>query len=340
MDPLSGIASIATIVTLIGPTTKLIKSLYGIASDEGIVAKEISRMANRLQTSSVSIDIGLEDLKGRSKILEGIQSAPSEVLQYIIDNESVEKIVSGTEAVSKQMSDIERDLNDMKERPKIIKKLKWCLWSKMEMESLFPEMQLVASCLSLVRPIISHEIDQYLLKGSSGTVALCLEQQMESRRSQMKLFEKQFRRNIKEQHSSVDGESNYEAQFEAVTEPLLNLSRSNRLFVYRYRVGLRPTFTAKKGRGQEKRKDHYRENQQRETLSHRRGRVQKCQQKLSYHQHEDQPERFTPSGQRYHNAPMRQQTANWECRKRGKVKGSGPRQVMLRIPETAAKKLL
>jgi len=135
-------------------------------------------MAKRIQGFATSIDIGLEALKCHSSTLEKMQQTQSKVLQSIIDNNSLDIIVSGTESIRKQMSDTTSDLKDMRERPRILKKIDWLLRNKMEVESLFPEMQLVVACLSLVCPIIKIEIDKYILKRSSGEVAQCLKQEM------------------------------------------------------------------------------------------------------------------------------------------------------------------
>jgi hypothetical protein len=178
MEPLGAFASVATIVGLIRPTAKFVRSLRGITSDDGYVATEIRRMAIRIQASATSIDVALQELKGHSSTLEKMQHAPSKVLQYIVDNKSMEIIVSGTESISKQMRDTARDLSDKKKRFKIINKIDWILRKHMEVESLFPEMQLVAACLSLVCPIIRLEINQYILNKSSGEVAQCLEQEL------------------------------------------------------------------------------------------------------------------------------------------------------------------
>ncbi|KAJ0124220.1 Uncharacterized protein HZ326_31366 [Fusarium oxysporum f. sp. albedinis] len=178
MEALGAFASVVTIVGLIRPTTKFVRSLRGITSDDGHVAKEIERMASSIQASANSIDVSLKALKGHASTLEKMQRAPSEVLQYIIDNKSIDIIVSGTESIRKQMRDTSRDLNDTNNRSEILRKINWLLLDKMEVESLFPEMQVVASCLNLVCPIIGLEINRYLLNKSSGEVAECLKQEM------------------------------------------------------------------------------------------------------------------------------------------------------------------
>ncbi|KAK2668815.1 hypothetical protein RAB80_016195 [Fusarium oxysporum f. sp. vasinfectum] len=224
MEPLGAFASVVTIVGLIRPTAKFVRSLRGITSDDGHVAKEIHTMAIRIQGSAHSIDVALEELKGHSSTLEKMQHAPSKVLQYIIDNKSMDIIVSGTESIAKQMRDIARDLSDTKKRFKILKKIDWILRDKMEVESLFPEMQLVASCLSLVCPIIRLEISQYILNKSSGEVAQCLKQEMKSLRRQLEMVERQYHSMMKEQRSGMNAESD----FEAGAKPLLRLAQSVR----------------------------------------------------------------------------------------------------------------
>ncbi|KAF4458122.1 hypothetical protein F53441_57 [Fusarium austroafricanum] len=149
MEDFGAFTGAATLVTLVRPTAKFVESLSSIASDNGVVAEEIRRMSSHIQMSAAIIDTSLEALKGHFKALKRTKHTPSPVLH-------------------KQMNDIVRDLKDMKERPKIIKKLKWILRNKMEVESLFPEMQLVASSLSLICPIIRLEIDEYLLKEANG----------------------------------------------------------------------------------------------------------------------------------------------------------------------------
>ncbi|TXB97052.1 hypothetical protein FocTR4_00011704 [Fusarium oxysporum f. sp. cubense] len=178
MEALGAFASVVTIVGLIRPTTKFVRSLRGITSNDGHVAKEIERMASSIQASATSIDVSLKALKGHASTLEKMQRAPSEVLQYIIDNKSIDIIVSGTESIRKQMRDTSRDLDDTNNRSEILRKINWLLLDKMEVESLFPEMQVVASCLNLVCPIIGLEINRYLLNKSSGEVAECLKQEI------------------------------------------------------------------------------------------------------------------------------------------------------------------
>ncbi|KAH7215686.1 hypothetical protein DER44DRAFT_653241 [Fusarium oxysporum] len=220
MEALGAFASVVTIVGLIRPTTKFVRSLRGITSDDGHVAKEIERMASSIQASATSIDVSLKALKGHASTLEKMQRAPSEVLQYIIDNKSIDIIVSGTESIRKQMRDTSRDLDDTNNRSEILRKINWLLLDKMEVESLFPEMQVVASCLNLVCPIIGLEINRYLLNKSSGEVAECLKQEM----GQLKLVEKQYQSVMKELWSSINGESD----FEAATKSLFYLSQSVR----------------------------------------------------------------------------------------------------------------
>ncbi|KAF4443092.1 hypothetical protein FACUT_1646 [Fusarium acutatum] len=226
MEPVGALASVITIVGLIRPTAKFVKALRGIASENGMVASEIHRMATRIQTSATSIDIALEDLKSHSWTLRQISSTPSKILQYIIDNNSMQTIVSGTQSISNQMRDKAQDLKHLKKQPNLYKKLKWCIWDKMEVESLFPEMQLVAACLSLVCPIIRLEVNQFMLEKSPGEVAQCLRQEMTYLRGQLKMVEKQCQALIQEQHSSINPE--FEAEFHAMAKPLLRLAKSVR----------------------------------------------------------------------------------------------------------------
>ncbi|KAF4342497.1 hypothetical protein FBEOM_3583 [Fusarium beomiforme] len=212
MEPISAFASVVTIVGLLRPTARFVKSLKGITSDEGLVAMEVGRMATRIETSATSIDVSLQALKGHSSTLAQMQETSSNILQYIIDNNLMDMIISGTENVSKQMIDMTRDLKDLRERPRIIKMIKWFLRDKLEVESLFPEMQLVAACLSLVCPIIQLEIDNYILKKSSGEVAQCLKHEII----------------MQEQQLSMNGESDFEAEFLTGAKPLLRLARSVR----------------------------------------------------------------------------------------------------------------
>ncbi|RKK74654.1 hypothetical protein BFJ69_g8370 [Fusarium oxysporum] len=228
MEPVGALASVITIVGLIRPTAKFVKALRGIASENGTVASEINRMASRIRMSAISIDIALQDLKSQSSTLRQMSVTPSKILQYIIDNNSMETIVSGTKSIRKQMKDKAQELKDSKKQPKLFKKLKWCIWDKMEVESLFPEMQLVAACLSLVCPIIRLEVNQSMLEKSSGEVARCLRQEMESLRDQLKTVEKQYHTIIQEQHLSINGGSEFEAEFHAMARPLLRLAKSVR----------------------------------------------------------------------------------------------------------------
>lgn len=178
MEPVGALASVITIVGLIRPTAQFVKALRGIASENGIVASEIHRMATRIQTSATSIDIALEDLKSHAATLRQISITPSKILQHMIDNNSMQTIVSGTQSISNQMRDKAQKLKQMKKQPNLYKKFKWCIWDKLEVESLFPEMQLVAVCLSLVCPIIRLEVNQFMLEKSPGEVAQCLRQEM------------------------------------------------------------------------------------------------------------------------------------------------------------------
>ncbi|KAG4261290.1 hypothetical protein FPRO03_11841 [Fusarium proliferatum] len=226
MEPVGALASVITIVGLIRPTAQFVKALRGIASENGIVATEIHRMATRIQTSATSIDIALEDLKSHAATLRQISITPSKILQHMIDNNSMQTIVSGTQSISNQMRDKAQELKQLKKQPNLYKKLKWCIWDKMEVESLFPEMQLVAACLSLVCPIIRLEVNQFMLKKSSGNVAQCLRREMASLRDQLKMVEKQYHAIIREQHFSVNPE--FEDEFKAMAKPLLRLARSVR----------------------------------------------------------------------------------------------------------------
>ncbi|KAF5620358.1 hypothetical protein F25303_12598 [Fusarium sp. NRRL 25303] len=210
MEPVGAFASVITIVGLIRPTAQFVKALRGIASENGIVATEIRRMASRIETSATSIDIALEDLKSHSATLRQISTTPSKILQHIIDSNSMQTIVSGTQSIRNQMRDKAQELKQLKKQPNLYKKLKWCIWDKMEVESLFPEMQLVA----------------FMLEKSPGEVAQCLRQEMAYLRGQLKMVEKQCQALIQEQHSSINSE--FEAQFYATAKPLLRLARSVR----------------------------------------------------------------------------------------------------------------
>ncbi|KAF5594759.1 hypothetical protein FPCIR_4773 [Fusarium pseudocircinatum] len=210
MEPIGALASVITIVDLIRPTAQFVKALRGIASENGIVASEIHRMATRIQTSATSIDIALEDLKSHSSTLRRISITPSKILQHMIDNKSIQTIVSGTQSISNQMRDKAQELKQLKKQPNLYKKLKWCIWDKMEVESLFPEMQLVA----------------FMLEKSPGEVAQCLRQEMAYLRGQLKMVEKQCRALMQEQQSSINSE--FETEFYATAKPLLRLARSVR----------------------------------------------------------------------------------------------------------------
>ncbi|KAG4275765.1 hypothetical protein FPRO04_08279 [Fusarium proliferatum] len=210
MEPVGALASVITIVGLIRPTAQFVKALRGIASENGIVATEIHRMATRIQTSATSIDIALEDLKSHAATLRQISITPSKILQHMIDNNSMQTIVSGTQSISNQMRDKAQKLRQMKKQPNLYKKFKWCIWDKLEVESLFPEMQLVA----------------FMLEKSPGEVAQCLRQEMAYLRGQLKIVVKQCQALIQEQNSSINSE--FEAEFYATAKPLLRLARSVR----------------------------------------------------------------------------------------------------------------
>ncbi|KAG5804754.1 hypothetical protein H9Q74_004429 [Fusarium xylarioides] len=240
MEPVGALASVITIVGLIRPTAKFVKALRGIASENGTVASEIHRMATRIQTSATSIDIALEDLKSHSSTLRRISSTPSKILQHMIDNKSMQTIVSGTQSIRNQMRDKAQELKQMKKQPNLYKKLKWCIWDKMEVESLFPEMQLVAVCLSLVCPIIRLEVNQFMLEKSPSEVAQCLRQEMAYLRGQLKMVEKQCQTLIQEQHSNISSE--FEAEFYSTAKPLLRLAKSKRFlrdYIEKYRLFLK-----------------------------------------------------------------------------------------------------
>ncbi|KAF5971672.1 hypothetical protein FBULB1_9086 [Fusarium bulbicola] len=85
-------------------------------------------------------------------------------------------------------------------------------------------MQVVASCLNLVCPIIGLEMNRYLINKSSGEVAEYLKQEIKSLKGQLKLVEKQYENVMKELWSSMNGESD----FEAATKSLFYLSQSIR----------------------------------------------------------------------------------------------------------------
>ncbi|KAF5709422.1 hypothetical protein FMUND_10115 [Fusarium mundagurra] len=210
MEPIGALASVITIVGLIRPTAKFVKAPRGIASENGMVASEIHRMATRIQTSATSIDIALEDLKSHSSTLRRISIMPSKILQHMIDNKSIQTIVSGTQSISNQMRDKAQELKQLKKQPNLYKKLKWCIWDKMEVESLFPEMQLVA----------------FMMEKSPGEVAQCLRQEIAYLRGQLKMVEKQCQVLMQEQHSGINSE--FEAEFYATAKPLLRLARSVR----------------------------------------------------------------------------------------------------------------
>lgn len=177
-EALGVIASVATIASLAKPTVKLAKSLRSIAKHEDPIANAIRRIANQIEVSATTVDLAVQQLKGHCSTLQKIPDAPTGVLQYISENKSVDVLIRGTEAIARQLKDAQHGLKSMSGQRAFLKRLKWYVWDKMELDSLFPDMQLLGLCLSFVCPILKMEIHQYIKQRSSTEVKEVMEEQM------------------------------------------------------------------------------------------------------------------------------------------------------------------
>ncbi|KAF4961273.1 hypothetical protein FSARC_10220 [Fusarium sarcochroum] len=227
-EALGVIASVATIAALARPTARFVKSLKGIATDQDPISREIRRMASRIELSSTTIDIALQELKGHCASLKTMQDARSEVVRYIVENKSTDVLVRCSKAIKKQLIEASERLDAMEGRAHLIKRLKWFVWTKLEVESLFPEMQHISLCLVFVCPLLKLEINQYLLERTTDQGAQCMRQEIKSLRNQLKICEKQYRIMARDRDSSTGYDSAFNTEFQSIAEPLLRLSKSMR----------------------------------------------------------------------------------------------------------------
>ena len=172
------IGSVIAIAGLAKPTAKFVKALRNIAADGDPIASEIDRIATHVVMSSGTIDVAVEQLRGHCKTISGMQEKTSGVLQYIAQNKSTNILITCSKAIIKQMNEMTKDLNSMKRRPNLLTYLKWYIWKKMEVESLFPELDRVIGCLSLMCPILHLEINQHLSEGNGDEVRQCMKAEM------------------------------------------------------------------------------------------------------------------------------------------------------------------
>ncbi|KAM0224303.1 hypothetical protein ACHAPA_004030 [Fusarium lateritium] len=177
-EALGVIASVATIASLTKPTIKLVKSLRGIAKHDDPIANEIRRIADQIDLSAAAVNVAVRQLKGHCLTLKKMTDAPTGVLRYISKTKSVDILIRGTKAVARQMKDAQHDLKSLSGPHGFLKRIKWYVWNKMELDSLFPGMQQLCLCLSFVCPILNMEIDQYIKQRSSPEVKGVMEQQM------------------------------------------------------------------------------------------------------------------------------------------------------------------
>lgn len=177
-EVLGVIASVATIASLAKPTVRLTKALRSIAQHKDPIANAICRIAAQIEMSATTVDLAVQQLKGHCSTLQKMPDAPTGVLQYISKNKSVDILIRGTEAVAKQLKDAQHGLKSMSGQNAFLKRFKWYVWNKMELDSLFPDMQLLGLCLSFVCPILKMEINQYIKQRSSAEVKEVMEEQM------------------------------------------------------------------------------------------------------------------------------------------------------------------
>jgi hypothetical protein len=177
-EVLGVIASVATIASLAKPTVKLAKPLRSIAKHEDPIANAIRRIANQIEVSTTIVDIAVQQLKGHCSTLQTMSDPPTSVLQYISNHKSVDVLIRGTESVARQLKDAQQGLKSMSGQHAFLKRFKWYVWNKIELDSLFPDMQLLSLCLSFVCPILKMELNQYIKQRSSAEFKEIMEEQM------------------------------------------------------------------------------------------------------------------------------------------------------------------
>lgn len=177
-EALGVIASVATIASLATPTVKLAKSLRSIAKHEDPIANAIRRIAAQIEVSATTVDIAVQRLKGNCSTLQKMPDASTGILQYVNKNKSLDVLIRGTEAVARQLEDAQRGLKSMSGRYAFLKRCRWYIWNKMELDSLFPDMHLLGLCLSFVCPILEMEIYQYIKQRSNTEAKEVMEEQM------------------------------------------------------------------------------------------------------------------------------------------------------------------
>ncbi|KAF4976360.1 hypothetical protein FZEAL_6958 [Fusarium zealandicum] len=222
-------ASIITVVSLAKPTAKFVKALRATATDADPIAEEILKVASHFEMASLSIDLALRQLKGHCSTISKMHEAPSDVADYIVKNKLAHVLASCSKAVIREMKDVTEGLKSMDRGPRFIQHLKWYVWRKMEVESLFPEIDRVRAYLALVGPILHLEINQYISKRSSDeVVARCMKAEVESLRDQLKMSEGIYRRAIHREGLHSNQAASSESAFRDSADSLLRLSRSMR----------------------------------------------------------------------------------------------------------------
>ncbi|KAM0234350.1 hypothetical protein ACHAP5_010116 [Fusarium lateritium] len=227
-EALGVIASVATIASLTKPTIKLVKSLRGIAKHDDPIANEIRRIATQIEFSATSVDVAVRQLKGHCATLQKMPEAPTGVVQYISKNKSVNILLRGTKDVARQMRNAQHALKSVSGQHGFWKRIKWYVWNKVELDSLFPGIQQLCLCLSFVCPILKMEIDQYIKQRSSPEVKGVIEEEIESLRDQLKLSEERYRKLRDDREFATNYGSGFDPEFQNIATSLLRLAESMR----------------------------------------------------------------------------------------------------------------
>ncbi|KAI6758242.1 hypothetical protein HG530_010482 [Fusarium avenaceum] len=227
-EALGVIASVATIASLAKPTVKLAKSLRSIAKHEDPIANAIRRIAAQIEVSATTVDIAVQRLKGNCSTLQKMPHASTGILQYVNKNKSLDVLIRGTEAVARQLKDAQHGLKSMGGQHAFLKRCKWYIWNKMELDSLFPDMHLLGLCLSFVCPILEMEIHQYIKQRSSTEDKEVMEEQIKSLRRELKISEDQYRKLRDDRDFVTNYGPGFDAEFQSIAAPLLRLAQSMR----------------------------------------------------------------------------------------------------------------
>ncbi|KAM0197337.1 hypothetical protein ACHAPI_005201 [Fusarium lateritium] len=227
-EALGVIASVATIASLTKPTIKLVKSLRGIAKHDDPIANEIRRIATQIEFSATAVDVAVRQLKGHCLTLQKMPDAPTGVVQYISKNKSVDILFRGTKDVARQMRNAQHVLKSMSGQLGFWKRIKWYVWNKMELDSLFPGIQQLCLCLSFVCPILKMEIDQYIKQRSSTEVKGVMEEEIKLLCRELKVSEERYRKLRDDREFTTNYGSGFDSEFQSVATSLLRLAESMR----------------------------------------------------------------------------------------------------------------